>query len=665
MDKFLGRTLEGRYLIEELIGVGGMANVYKGFDRLEHRSVAIKMLRDEYSQSDEFLRRFRDESRAIYSLNHPNIVKIYDVILDSNSPSIVMEYVDGITVKDYIERRGMVGIRAAVTLTVQLLRALQHAHDNGIIHRDIKPQNIMLTQDSSIKVMDFGIARFAMSQSRTITSKAIGSVHYTSPEQARGDSVVDHRSDIYSTGIILYEMLTGQLPFEGENPVAVAMKQIEQQPVPPSLINPNIPRGLEEITLRAMAKHPDDRYQSADSMITDFQLFAENPGIIFGYRQRAPRPATPTDNLGYSPEHGESSNMDRQQNSRQQEQQPRRKGSKRRISFLAVLFGITCAFVVGTACFVGYMVWKNNPFEPVPEVAMPNLLGMRYDDVIKDSKYSKFKFELGEQEYHDQYAQGEIYEQYPTSGKQVKEGVTVTVKVSNGPKTVTLTDFANQESTLVLAKLAEMGLNGETIQVNSDSVAEGYVVNTEPGPNETVSAGSTVTIYVSRGSGKEKVRTPDVLGQDLETARAILQDSGLTVGTITRKVSDMSPGIVLSQSPNYPAPIDLGGKVNLTVASDESDLASGDKVAAILCLLPMDIEQTVRLTVQQDNVEILNQMVSPAEQRVVNVSVPGSSGTSVISIYLNGKLYRSYTVDFNGERATYSDLVDNSDGFSL
>ncbi|MEG1942784.1 MAG: protein kinase, partial [Angelakisella sp.] len=238
MDKFLGRTLEGRYLIEELIGVGGMANVYKGYDRMEHRIVAIKMLREEYSGNDEFLRRFRDESRAIYSLNHPNIVKIYDVILNTYNPSIVMEYVDGITVKDYIDRKGIVGMRIAVSLTVQLLRALQHAHDNGIVHRDIKPQNIMLPGDGTIKVMDFGIARFAMSQSRTITSRAIGSVHYTSPEQARGDAVIDHRSDIYSTGIILYEMLTAQLPFQGENPVAVAMKQVNEAPVPPSQINP-------------------------------------------------------------------------------------------------------------------------------------------------------------------------------------------------------------------------------------------------------------------------------------------------------------------------------------------------------------------------------------------------------------------------------------------
>ena len=276
MDHVLGKMLEGRYLLEELIGVGGMANVYKGYDTVEQRPVAVKMLRDEYAGNEDFLRRFRNESKAIYSLNHPCIVKIYDVILTGRNPAIVMEYVEGITLKEYIDKKGQVSTRVAVALTLQLMAALQHAHENGIVHRDIKPQNIMVKSDGTIKVMDFGIARFAMSQSRTLTDRAIGSVHYISPEQAMGDGVVDHRTDIYSAGVILFEMLTGRLPFEADSPVSVAIKQIEDNPLRPRELNPQVPQGLEDIVMKAMAKDPDRRYQSAGQMYGDLERFAQD-----------------------------------------------------------------------------------------------------------------------------------------------------------------------------------------------------------------------------------------------------------------------------------------------------------------------------------------------------------------------------------------------------
>lgn len=670
MDKFLGRTLEGRYLIEELIGVGGMANVYKGYDRMDHQTVAIKMLRDEYSSNDEFLRRFRDESRAIYSLNHPNIVKIYDVILNTQNPSIVMEYVDGITVKDYIDRKGIVGMRIAVSLTVQLLRALGHAHDNGIVHRDIKPQNIMLPGDGTIKVMDFGIARFAMSQSRTITSRAIGSVHYVSPEQARGDGVIDHRSDIYSTGVILYEMLTAHLPFQGENPVAVAMKQVNEQPLPPSQLNPQIPQGLEEIVLRAMAKQPDDRYQSAYDMIHDIEQFIDNPAIVFGYRQRTaanPHSAPAAKLYSFEDEEGTPVEMERKRPTQRRGAPPpenrERPAKTKKTSFLSVLFGITCAFVVGTLLFVGYMFLQNNPFEAVPETDMPSLVGQQYEDVRKNKAYRGFEFELVERQFNSKYEEGVICEQNPTSGKRVKEGITIKVKVSNGTQSVTLPNLAGEEATLALAKLREMGLAGDQTLINSDDAPEGTVVRTEPGANATLEMGASVMLYVSRGSGKEKVRVPDVMGHDVETAKEMLKEAGLEVGTIIRQVSELPIGSVLQQTPNYPAPVSVGSKVNLTVAAEQTEVEGG-KTASILCMLPLDVEQSVRLTVDQDGLEFLNEMIVPSESRVVTVVVPGDSGSTVISVRINGKLFRSYTVDFSGETATYLDLVDNSEGFT-
>lgn len=463
-------------------------------------------------------------------------------------------------------------------------------------------------------------------------------------------------------------MLTAQLPFQGENPVAVAMKQVSEQPVPPSQLNPQIPRGLEEIVLRAMAKLPEDRYQSAYDMIHDIESFIDNPGIIFGYRQRVAAPsAAPAAKL-YSFEDEEviPAEMERKKSSQkrgQPESGNRERGSSRRkISFLSVLFGITCAFVLGTLCFVGYMFLQNNPFEAVPETDMPNLIGQQYDAVVKNNAYKGFEFELVERQFNGKYEEGVIYEQSPTSGKRVKEGITIKVKVSNGNQSVTLPDLAGEEATLALSKLREMGLTGDQTLINSDDVPEGTVVRTEPGPNETLDMGGAVMLYVSRGSGKEKVRVPDLLGDDLETAKAKIKEAGLQVGTIVRQVSELPIDTVLSQTPNYPAPVSSGSKVNLTVAAEYAE-TTGEKSASIMCMLPLDIDQSVKLTVDQDGLEFLNEMVVPSKSRVVTITVPGDSGSTIITVRLNGKIYRSYNVDFSGETATYLDLVNNSEGF--
>lgn len=287
MDKYIGKRLDGRYEIRELIGVGGMANVYKAFDVLENRIVAVKILREEYMDNDEFMRRFRNESRAISLLDHPNIVKVYDVIFSNRIQSIVMEYINGITLKDYIDQEHVLRWKEALHFTVQILKALQHAHDKGIVHRDIKPHNIMLLSDGTIKITDFGIARFSRSNTKTITDKAIGSVHYISPEQASG-AFTDARSDIYSVGVMMYEMLTGKLPFEADSLVSVAIKQIQSQAVLPRQINPDIPEGLQDIVMRAMQKDAAKRYQSAAEMLHDIDEFKKNPSIVFSYKYEQP-----------------------------------------------------------------------------------------------------------------------------------------------------------------------------------------------------------------------------------------------------------------------------------------------------------------------------------------------------------------------------------------
>ena len=282
MDRFIGLKLDGRYEITDLIGVGGMANVYRGRDIMENRVVAVKILKNEYSENEEFVRRFRNESKAIAVLSHPNIVKIYDVGYENSMQYIVMEYIDGITLKEYIEQQGMLKWRDCVHFTIQILRALQLAHDRGIVHRDIKPQNVMLLSDGSIKVMDFGIARFSREVESTSNEKTMGSVHYVSPEQAAG-ARTDERSDIYSVGVMMYEMLTGRKPFNGDTPVAVALKHMHEAPVPPSQIVSSIYPGLEDIIMHAMEKDPAKRYQSASGMIRDIEAFKQDQSIMFGY----------------------------------------------------------------------------------------------------------------------------------------------------------------------------------------------------------------------------------------------------------------------------------------------------------------------------------------------------------------------------------------------
>ena len=282
MDNYVGKRLDGRYEIREIVGVGGMAVVYKAYDNIDDRMVSIKVLKDEFLANEEFRRRFKNESKAIAVLSHPNIVKVYDVSLGDKLQYIVMEYVEGITLKEYIEQQGVIPWKEAVHFTTQILRALQHAHDKGIVHRDIKPQNILLLENGSIKVTDFGIARFSRGETRTMTEAAIGSVHYISPEQARGETT-DDKADIYSVGVVLYEMITGRLPFEAESAVSVAIMQVQNEATPPREINPQIPLGLEQITLHAMEKSTANRYQSAAEMLLDLDELKRNPSIKFDY----------------------------------------------------------------------------------------------------------------------------------------------------------------------------------------------------------------------------------------------------------------------------------------------------------------------------------------------------------------------------------------------
>ena len=644
MDKYLGKRLDGRYEITELIGVGGMANVYKARDVIENRVVAVKILREEYLDNEEFLRRFKNESKAIAVLSHPNIVKVYDVSFSDRMQSIVMEYIDGITLKEYIEQQGALSWKEAVHFTVQILRALQHAHDKGIVHRDVKPQNIMLLSDGTIKITDFGIARFSRSETKTLTDRAIGSVHYISPEQAQGETT-DARTDIYSVGVMLFEMLTGRLPFEAENAISVAMKQIQSAPIRPRSINPAIPEGLEEITMRAMQKDLSQRYQSAAEMLRDIDEFKRNPTILFEYKYLTNE--VPIDGKKYSQAAGKGTGKKKAKKPTKSAKTGGRFASKRPSSngeeeeednsIITILCGIAAAFVVVCGIFILVMLKINNPFATVPDVEVPQLVGNKYETVRTTEAYQGvFTIEVISTEFNKDYEKGVIYDQNPKAGRKVKSGTKIKVKVSGGQKMITLPSYISQEENEVYAKLKELGLHYETVEVYHDDVPAGYVVITEPGKGGQVAEGDTVIVKVSK-----MIDAPDLTGLSLEDAKLVLEANKLQLGTVSHEPSDKPEDVVISQDPMEGQEIQQGGKVNLVVSYGDRELPS----VTLSVKLPR-IEGLVKVQATIDGKLLHEELLDPSEVRTWQPRFEGE-GTAKVQILVDEKKYQDYTIDFD------------------
>ncbi len=642
MDNLIGKKLDGRYEVLQLVGVGGMANVYKARDVIDERLVAVKVLREEYASNEEFVRRFKNESKAIAALNHPNIVKVYDVSFSDKMQSIVMEYIDGITLKDYIDQQKIIRWKEAVHFTVQILRALQHAHDKGIVHRDIKPQNIMLLQDGTIKVMDFGIARFARSQIATITDKAIGSVHYISPEQARGEKT-DEKTDLYSVGVMLFEMLTGQLPFTADSAVSVAIQQIQSKPKRPRELNPSIPEGLEQITMKAMQKDPARRYQSAAEMLRDIDAFKRDPSVAFAYKY-----------LFAEEEEAQAAarrNRESDGKAESAKKRTKRKGKKEELDedvqivvktpYLAMLGGISAAFVLVTCLFIFLMFYFNNPFVSVDEVKLPNFVGIQYESVLNSSKYSDFNIVVEETVYNDEYERGVICEQKPKYPKTVKKGAEVKIKVSSGSQKITIPDFSNQEATQVYAELKNMGLDYVESRINHPSIASGYVIRTDPTKGSEVKSGTVVTVYVSLGAQTVMKQVPDVTGIHIDDAKRILESNGFKVGTVELdEYSDEPYGTVLSQDPSEGNVAASGSFINLKVSQ-------GDQVISRLTLvvpMPTSIDRDVTVSAFLDDMEIRRETINPKNTSSWRPSFSGE-GIGRVKIYIDDELYMEYIVD--------------------
>lgn len=593
MDSNIGKKLDGRYELLELIGVGGMADIYQAKDIEEDRIVAVKILKTEFAGSDEFLRRFRNESKAIALLSHPNIVKIYDVGFTDKVQFIVMEYVDGITLTDYIEQQSVLKWRDSIHFTVQILKALQHAHDRGIVHRDVKSQNVMLLRDGTIKVMDFGIARFNRENNKTMSEKTIGSVHYISPEQARGD-ITDERSDIYSVGVALYEMVTGKKPFDGDTPVSIALMHMQSTPKKPTELNSTIPEGLEQIILRAMQKEPSQRYQTAGEMIKDLEELKKNPGIIFEYK--------------YNSTDGTTKYFDRPIPAGEQEQPRRRKEmvveipdyddddydddeyeddddeyEDRRSPLIPILFAVGTAFIIATVFLVLMLVNKyfgeNSPsaapddsgsaptisITASDELLMPNLIGYTWDEAVE--LYGEYINLVAEQEFSS-YAKDEIFDQEFPEGRKVKVGATVTVKVSKGIKEVEVQDVTGLTVDAAERKLLKDGFVIKKTFAESEDVAKNNVIETEPPAHEMAQQGSTVTLVISLGAGDTLMTVPKLTDMPISEALERCEEYDL-VPKVTLVDSEEEKDLVLSQSIEPGEFVDKNTEIELEVSTGE------------------------------------------------------------------------------------------------
>ncbi len=656
MENYIGKRLSGRYELLKLIGSGGMANVFEAKDLLEDKIVAIKVLKEEYLTNDEFVRRFRNESKVIAVLDHPNIVKVYDVNFTGAEQYIVMEYIDGITLKQYITHQGHLRWKDSVHFVTQILRALSHAHERGVIHRDIKSQNIMLLRDGTIKVMDFGIARFAREDIRTMDDKAIGSVHYISPEQACGEES-DEKSDIYSVGVLLYEMLTGRVPFDGETPEQVAMKHIHQKPIPISKLQPDVPTGLCEIVEKAMQKDKNLRYRSAAEMLAAIDAFKQNPSIVFEYK--------------YMPDEPESVKYSRSVSAIQAEENaPRKKKAPveeeeeiiiKRSPTILILTGIAAACVI-TAVLVllGFFYWGRD--EKVAEIPMPNLVGMYLDDVRKQDDYKNFQFQIVENELSE-YPKGQIYEQSVTPGVMVKVNRKIKIKLSAGIQVLEVPNLTGSYVGDAEDTLSKLGLDHIVRTQEDDSVEADRVIKTDPPAGQQVEQGSQVVLYVSRAKASATVKVPKVIGYSLESATEKLTALGFEI-TTEETDSEEAPGIVLDQTlANEYAK--KGETINLIVSNGSGYF----KEISLTVVFPEDaVSRPMSMLIYVDGEEAVNESIDPSAGLEQVFTIKGS-GVLPVVVAIDGQKYASFDVDFEEETATltdgyYFDVVregDNSD----
>lgn len=541
MDKYLGTMLDDRYEILEVIGTGGMAVVYKAMCHRLNRYVAVKILRDELANDEEFRQRFQTEAQAVAMLSHPNIVSVYDVSHSEDVEYIVMELIEGVTLMQYMKKKGALGWKEALHFAVQISKALEHAHEKGIVHRDIKPQNIMILKDGTIKVADFGIAALESAQEKK-SDQTVGSVHYIAPEQARGEQP-DPRSDIYSLGVVLYEMLTGKMPYDGDTAEQVALKHITGHAVPPQELNPDIPEELAEITLKAMNADINARYQSASELLHDLENFRKQQAVAnigsgsdddIEILDVIPPDVCP---LGKA---GELS----------KEKYARRRRRSKKVSILSGACGVL-VFLIAVFVFL-WNYWLRDIFSVAERINIPNFVGESYEDIVNSSEFKKlFNFEVNYAIDPD-VPEGQIISQEPEADRSmmvVPEGIDVSLTVSTGVRQTVIPDVTNKHYQEATIELQNAGFIVEIADTQaSDSVTEDYVISTDPAPGEELAAGSTVFLTVSAGPSIKVVTMPNLVGSTEKDAISRIESSNLSYGDTTYIHSDYDEGTVIRQS---------------------------------------------------------------------------------------------------------------------
>ena len=700
MDQYIGKLLDNRYEILERIGIGGMAVVYKGRDHRLNRLVAIKILKEELAQDAEFRRRFHDESQAVAMLSHPNIMAVYDVSHTPELDYIVMELLDGITLKQYMQKKGgKLAWREALHFITQIMKALSHAHSRGIIHRDIKPHNIMVLRDGSLKVADFGIARLTSAAQATLTQEALGSVHYISPEQARG-SHIDARSDIYSAGVVLYEMITGRLPYEGDSPVAVAIQHINSIPLSPREIDPEIPEALEAITMKAMASDVNQRYISADAMLADLEEFRKNPSINFDYTSAdllVTDGDEPTQVLGANTPHSvrpQPAHSDKyvpeepEPHPRKRQSRPERRdeyddysdhGSK-----LPIILAIAAVaiFLVGIGVFLFVSFFSGLGISGDTVYNVPNLYNKTIEEAQAMDEVVEAQFQIvqGDTVASD-LPEGYIVSQTPESGRNASAGSTITVTVSDGSQSSeegeVIPDLENLDYRIAVSRLEKLGFSESAGNLtirreNSEDVNEDYVISQDPDPETPLDEVDRVELVVSDGKKAEMVTVISFIDMTEAEARKKAEENlGLVVSSVTEEYSDdIEAGHITWQSINNGDEVAKGSSIQFRVSkgpdpnntSEPSTAPStepstqptqtpgggsgaAEKTVPVQVDLPRDGRETVEVVITVDGERKYAETV---ETKMMSVVVPlTSSGTRTVTVYIDGQEAWSRAIPFS------------------
>lgn len=666
MDQFIGTILDNRYELLEVIGVGGTAVVYKAKCHRLNRYVAVKILKHEFAQDEEFRRKFHDEAQAVAMLSHPNIVNVYDVSRSGSVEYIVMELIDGLTLKEYLSRRGQLSPKEVTILATQIARALEHAHSHNIIHRDIKPQNIMLLRDGTVKVADFGIAHFTNSDNTYCKGEAIGSVHYVSPEQAKG-SFVDNRTDLYSLGVVMYEMITGRLPFEGDTPVSIALQHINSIALPPSVFAENVPQQLEDITMKAMNPSLSKRYSSAAQILEELEAFQNEQQ----FKLNIPRDETPividepevdpdaTRKLNNTGELATQRDTDRttpadrrdapvKEKKEQEDAVDEKQEKKRRSPIMAALiFGVIAVLIFCGGAYY-FMQKILDPFGGTDssKIYAPNLKGLYYSQVISDPQYSNVVIVEGEYVYNETVDAGKIISQDPEAQRKINPGDTITVTISRGTRTFALPDYTNTDARQAKIELDRFGVQCvEAAPEYNDEVENGMVIRTDPAAGTILTEGDTVTITVSRGPEFVMVAMPDLMGKSLNTALELLDMAGLEWDEPVYVESDEAPDQVIYQSVAAGTEIEKGTRITFQM-SKERELPPEPVITEYFYTVTLNASDgLILLEVYLDGASVYNGLHA-AEEGFVHLPLSGAEGEHQIQVYQDGVLQAQEYVTF-------------------